>query len=97
MAASVFIEQGATTMAAVSKLPLATQAPMSAGAYERSAKASSAAQFVVGVEHARRGDDEVRFNAQCACALQQPHAVNRATGAGDADDQTAHVDPSPAG
>jgi hypothetical protein len=32
MAASVFIEQGATTMAAVSKLPLATQAPTSPGA-----------------------------------------------------------------
>jgi hypothetical protein len=32
MAASVFIEHGATTMAAVSKLPLATQAPTSPGA-----------------------------------------------------------------
>jgi hypothetical protein len=31
-AASVFIEQGAITIAAVSKLPLAMQAPMSPGA-----------------------------------------------------------------
>jgi head-tail adaptor len=32
IAASDFIEQGATTMAAVAKLPLAMQAPMSPGA-----------------------------------------------------------------
>jgi hypothetical protein len=45
MAASDFIEQGATIMAAVSKLPLATQAPMSPYAWLWSACASSACRL----------------------------------------------------
>ena len=44
-------------------------------------------QFMMGVEHTRGRDDEVRLYTQRAGARQQLHAVDRTGGAGDADDQ----------
>ena len=49
------------------------------------------AQLVVGIEQPGRRRDEVRLDAQRAGPLQQPRAVDRAAGAGQADDEAGRL------
>ena len=58
---------------------------------QRLQRAAVQPQLVVGVEHARGRGHQVRVHAQGPRALQQPYAVDRTAGAGEAHDQPLHA------